>query len=385
MISFLAVAFQSAVEFSVQTQAVAFLAVVICAQLVSLNRSDPTVPPSAAHPRVLTLRFSPLGLGALAVGALALGGVLILHAWKADQVYRFRLGAFRALQRDKPPDLDRAVTYLQSAIRRDPTNPDLQLELGQVYLDRIPEKTSSRLPEAVVPGLRHMIAARNVCPILPRPHMRLAAHATELAKADPPEVYWQRAERLASWDPDLWYLHGVELLKSGKKSEAWACWRRSLELSPNHLKDVVTVAYPQLKIDGLLANVLPGDPAQLVKTAELLEPGLAGDTERLKPLYTAALKALDERDEDLSPLDQYLKALSAEQLGEIDKALRAYKQALEQTVDRHDWRWRYAKLLHRANKLQDAMVQLKILRQVFPDRADIKQEYETVQREIVIE
>lgn len=383
MMAFLSLAVHSVVDFSIQTPAVACLAAVLCAQLIALNRSDPTTPPSAAHPTVLTLRFPIAGLVAVAVSALAVGGILILHAWKADQVFRYRLNAFRALQRLKPPEPSLAISFLEAATRIDPGDADLQLELGQVFLDRVTPKSKNWREDALIPGLRHMIAARNDCPLLPRPQMRLAAFASELKHADPPERYWERAELLAPSDPDLWYLHGAHLLKAGQSDAAWERWRRSLALSPNHLKGIVTAAYPKLGVNGLLERILPDSPGQLVSAAELLAATASPET--MAPLYRRAMEILDQRPFELTATEFYLKGRCAEQLGETDKALRAYRQAVDMNAVQYEWRWHYARLLRRSGKLQDALTELKFLTRAQPHRADIQEEYESVRREIAIE
>jgi tetratricopeptide (TPR) repeat protein len=380
MIAFLAVALHSAVDFSLQIPAVACLAAAAIAQLVALNRSDPNVPPSAAHPTVLTLRFSALGIVAVCLFALATSGVLILHAWKAEQTYRCQLGAFRSLKQVTPPDLDQAITFLQTATHIDPSDTDLQLGLGQLYLDRTPAK--DRLAESIRPGIRHMILARNSCPLLARPQMRLAAYAKLLDRADPPERYWERAAQLAPSDADFWYLRGAYALKQNDPAEAWNYWRRSLQLSPVHLKEIVAAAYPKLGINGLLSQILPENAELIVKSAELLPPDSARET--LKRLYSAAGNILDSRGDDLTAYEYYLKARCAEELGETDKALRAFKIAIDMTLTQNEWRLRYARLLHRANKLPEARREFRELLKVLGDRPDIKDELDTIEREIQI-
>lgn len=383
MMGFLALAIHSAVDFSVQTPAVACLAAVLCAQLVALNRSDPTSPPSAAHPTAITLRFPIVGLLTLTVSALAVSGVLILHAWKADQVFRYRLNAFRALQRLKPPEPSMAIGFLEAATEIDPGDADLQLELGQIYLDRQPLHSKGWTTEAFIPGMQHMIAARNLCPLLPRPQMRLAAFASQLKSAQKPEDYWRRAELLAPSDPDLWFLHGVQLMKEGQNEKAWESWRRSLALSPNFLKEIVAAAYPKIGVEGLVEHILPDNPEILVITADLLPKDVA--PESLSRIFRRAMDLLDQRQFDLSAQEFYLKARCAAQLGETDKALRAFRQAVDMNASQNEWRFHYARFLHRSGKLQDAMAELRLLIKALPDRADIREEYEIVRREIEIE
>jgi tetratricopeptide (TPR) repeat protein len=382
LIAFLSLALHSTVDFSLQTPAVAVLAVSVCAYLVALNRSDPNGPPSAAHPTVLTLRFPAAGLVAVSVCALTIAGVLILHAWKAEQAFRFRLAAFRALQRVTPPDLDQAILYLESAVRVAPTDADLQLELGQVFLDRTKPNNPKRLSESIIPGMRHMIEARNDCVLLPRPQMRLAANAKYLYRADPPDAYWRRAERLAPSDPDFWYLRGLSALKENRLDEAWTYWQRSLQLSPRHLKGIVDGAFAKLGIEQLLAKILPDDAELLFLSAEQLQD--AAPPADLKKLYRRVGEVLDPRGEELSANEFFLKARSAEQIGETDKALRSYKLALDMNDNQQEWRWRYARLLHRTGRLKEARYQLTRLLRAWPHRNDVKEELEAVEREIEI-
>ncbi len=383
----LALTVHSFVDFSIETPAIAVLAVVIAAQVVSLNRTDPTAPPSANQPTVLTLRFSPVRLAALSLGAVAVGGVLVLHAWKADVVHRFRVSAYRALQRLKPPDPAQATQMLAAAAELDPDNAELQVELGQVYLDQTRNpKSEIDKRKLVIPGIRHMILARNACPLLPAPHVRIAAFSGELHRTDPPEMYWKRAERLTPSDPELWYLHGVQLLKSGETSRAWESWRRSLSLSGLRLKNIVLAAYPELGVPGLIRNVLPDRPEQFAQAAELLAAGKPpAPPETLKPLYLRAFELLHQRGDDLSPAEFFLKARCAEQVGDSDNALRAYRQAIDLAPTQYEWRWPYAQLLRRTGKLQDALNELRFLIRAFPDRPEIREEYQAVQREIELE
>ena len=119
------------------------------------------------------------------------------------------------------------------------------------------------------------------------------------------------------------------MLKATRKKDAWSFWRRSLQLSPRHLKEIVVASYPQFGSDpvgGLLEYILPENPEQIVKTAELIRDSNEG---RLKPLFAAAEKLLDARTDELSAEEYFVKARCSEELGATDKALRAFRLALE--------------------------------------------------------
>jgi hypothetical protein len=164
----------------------------------------------------MTMRLGMPGRAAVAMAAFGLAGVLVLFAWNADRVHRLRIGAFVAVKRTNPPDFRKAADYLAAAVRRDPTNADLRVELGQTLLDARPGQGDAGFAEYVVPALEQMAAARNLCPALPRPQVRFAAFAAKLPRADPPDAYWQRAMKLAPGDAGLWFYHGKQAFKEEK-------------------------------------------------------------------------------------------------------------------------------------------------------------------------
>jgi Flp pilus assembly protein TadD len=420
------------------------------AQLVSVARADPTKPPATARGRVLSLTLGPVSRPVLAVAALSLGGVLVLHAWQADRAHRYRLAAFRAMQRAKVPDIDQAVTYLEAAARLSPDDADLRSDLGQAYLDRgqeererllarlrhwdqvglvvgatspqsaiagisawkeVPRPGRTRLSrerlqdvfeDSVLPGLRHFAVARRLCPLLPRPHMRFAAHAPELVRADKPEVYWERALRLAPFDPDLQFFAGQQWLRVGRVDDAWKAWRESLNLTPkpkydhqrqkrgDRLSAIVAAVTrqvgsdPRRRADVLLTQVLPDRPDDLVDAARLLDPALARNGPA-RPLLDRALDQLADRPEGLPAEDAYLKAQVQEALGDDDAAIRAYKQALSFVSARPEWRYQFVKLLMAKGRWKEALAELASLRKQMPDNQQIKDWIDEANRELEIQ
>src|SRR5207249_8574920 len=145
------------------------------------------------------------------------------------------------------------------------------------------------------PGLREMITARNLCPLLSRPHMRLAAHAAALDRHDDPARYWERARRLAPYDPELWYYSGVESRKQGRTEEAWAQWKRSLTLSRKYLPPILDAALAAgMSANDMLTRLLPDDPLVLFETARKLEPN-PDTAERTRSFWQRVLELLRTR------------------------------------------------------------------------------------------
>src|SRR5262249_32974403 len=66
--------------------------------------------------------------------------------------------------------------------------------------------------DEVVPGLRHLLAARNRCPLRADVQLRLAQNRDRFRQADPGATYLARVKLLAPSDPDLWYECGLQEL-----------------------------------------------------------------------------------------------------------------------------------------------------------------------------
>jgi tetratricopeptide (TPR) repeat protein len=396
---------------------------VVIAQLISLNRSDPTETISAAHHSVLSFHLRPLSQAAVGAAALLLGGVIVLHAWQADRTHRLRVGAFLAVHPSKTrePDYERGRVFLEAAVATSPDDADARLELGQIFLDlrqvrirqwnkeqgnsdkgetgkeqRDPEKgrakpaagapdaeEATRLPPAqeaeffqefVVPGLQHLGVARNLCPLLARPHIRFAAFADKLVRADPPSAYWARARLLAPFDADLWYFSGVQQLKDGQPDEAWKSWRRSLELSGRYLDQILDTAGPRLasdlpqRVERLNAEILPDNPELILRTALRLVPNPTPDSP-VRPLLDRGLELLTSRTDVLSPSDVFHKARFHQFLGQYDAAIRDFDTALLRSANHPNnprWRLLFVYLLIDQDKFGKALQELKVLQVQMP-------------------
>jgi O-antigen ligase/tetratricopeptide (TPR) repeat protein len=399
-----ALAAHSFVEFSITTPAVAVLAAVIAAHLMSLTRTDPSSPPSAAHSGVMYTRLSRPAQAGIVLLFAAVGAVMVLQAWQAEKVQRLRVEAYRA-KKATPPDRERAFRMLAAATRIAPDNADVHVELGQEYLDawqdqfrlrhivaerplllagtvavggleplasiglvfwpelskRVPQNWSKALEEDLErPGLREMITARNICPLLSRPHMRLAAHAAAMERHDDPAKYWERARRLAPSDPELWYFSGVESRHRERTEEAWDQWKRSLALSRKYLPQILDVAIAAgMSADQMLARFLPDDPRTLYDAAMRIEPN-QDSAEQTRPIWTRVLELLGQR-EEMGPWDYYVKANALRRLNQADAAITAYRQAVDMHYQGKDWREEYARYLEANGKYTEALKEVSVL------------------------
>ena len=120
----------------------------------------------------------------------------------------------------------------------------------------------------LLPALRDYLRIREDNPLMPGPHLRLAACRRYLVRPDGAASYLERACLLAPSEPRAWYLAGLGRLQNGEEALAWGCWRRSLECSPLHLEAIVAQASRRLSARELVENVLPADPELLLAAAK---------------------------------------------------------------------------------------------------------------------
>src|SRR5205823_3573941 len=103
-------------------------------------------------------------------------------------------------------------------------------------------------------------------------HLGIASLHDVLARAEPRNVYLERAKRLAPADALLWYLYGLDELVHGRSEQAWRSWRRSLELSDRHRPAILDLGARKLAPDELVRRVVPDRPDVLLAAASYLYP-----------------------------------------------------------------------------------------------------------------
>ena len=267
----------SFVEFGVHIPAIALLATVICAHLSGMGAADRTADPQADAP---PSNAAPTrGLAPVLAASAAVGVAFVLGAegWRAYRVDN--------LQSSAPPAAITGSTLtpeqilrVEKATRLAPDNASLHLELAQAHLQALEEQKKqlvhrllvreaaqavlafaplsdvaqgpplmlTRLPgllfvvharqqvldaeyrhfrPQVSQALEHLVRARNANPLLATANLQLAAHTHELARADSPLVYLDRAKLLAPSDPHLWYLCGLRELTLQLPQRTCSDWR----------------------------------------------------------------------------------------------------------------------------------------------------------------
>jgi O-antigen ligase len=380
---------------------------VCLACLCALGREESGRPSGAR-----TLRLGGLAPVAGAGLAVALGLLVAVEAWKEFSVSRLVYG-YRAAAGATPPCPEGQLALLEEAARLWPDNARMQVELGQLYEDRyraeaVPLGRSHRLAVAahgvlalcpgdagqlarvpawlaaaawrerlfrrdvdgaarrhLVPALRHYLLARDACPLLAKPQVRLAAHVGLLEGADPRSAYLARAGFLAPFDPELAYLCGLQEVADGHPERAWTHWHRSVQAPAQDVVRILETSARLLAPEAPRPRVLPKAPA-----ARPQPPWRAFAAQR-RLFQEQALAGLARRQGTWNAERLHLKAMLHGGLDQPAAAERAYRAALALEPLKTPWRRELATVLARQGRLVEARRELEAaLRQEYPNLQD---------------
>jgi tetratricopeptide (TPR) repeat protein len=206
-------------------------------------------------------------------------------------------------------------------------------------------------------ALRSFIIARDLCPLLGKPHARLAAHRDLLAKGDRSEAYMERVRYLRQYDPEVWYISGILELAALHQEEAWENWKRSLQLSDAFLMEIVHRSLTFLSVPDLLDKVLPDNPAEVLRAGTELYPMASAKVER-EPFIARTLELLDKPGHLLTASERHVKAKALYLAGRPTDALAAYRVAIQYNPTSIDLRLEYANLLHELGFIREARWEL---------------------------
>lgn len=379
--------------------------------------------PTAHHPPAAWASLGGIApaAGAILAGVFAVG--LLSDAWKRYNASRLQNAAVRLQKISGEEARLLQIKYLEAASRITPQDAEIQADLGQAHLNLFEEKKArlrlsqkireiplwitvpiqgllgtgtgsgslgmaasfTLLPataqlheeiaspqieamekEHVRRGLVHYLRARDLCPILPHPHLRIAAYHHVLAQADAVEDYLDRVKRLVPSDPRLWLLCGIQELEQDHLDLACRSWRRSLELSDEHLKEIIKRSSDALSAEQVLEEVLPDKPELIFFAAFQLYPEEDMKKQR-RPFMKKALSLLSNSPDRLKPENLRLKGIIHAIMGELPDAIECYQSATRYRPDMIEWRFEYATLLRDNDELEEAREQLLWIRRRSPN------------------
>lgn len=338
----------------------------------------------------------------LAVAAL----FCALETRRQARAERLKIRAEAAFVEAGPDRHDRRAELYSARAALVPDDPTFQYDAGQAHLAAAVHQTWTaaaglaggaagfvRPPAAftpaavadhVAPAGRHFQRARAAGPLTAKAHGRLAVVAPYFASGEPAAVHLARTARLFPADPDVWFAVGREALGRHDLAAARAAWRRSLELSPEHLPTVLAAVRDRLTEAEIRDDLLPDDPTLFLAAADALPPDRAADR---RPYLERVLAAVGRRGPAATAADRAAEAAALDDLDRPDDAAEAWLKALSLAPDRVDLRERYARWLERDERYDDAIVQLEWLRQrggaaAYQERYEAARHGRQLQREI---
>jgi O-antigen ligase len=386
---FVTIALHSVVEFGLHIPAIALLATVLCAHLGALGGDEQGD---------YVFRYGGLAPVAGAATAVALGLVLLDQGWAAARAEPARRSAALLRLQTDAESRQLRLAYLEIASALMPEDAPLRIRLAQahvaIYEDGIQalEKAgrgddtaqAELAVQHLVPALGHFLHARDLCPILPDPHLGIASHIEALEQAEPRGAYLERAKRLAPADPLLWYLYGLQDLDDGRPEQAWPSWRRCLELSDHYRPVILDVSAQHLAPDEIIRRVIPDRPEVLLAAADYLypEPKTPEAKEGRRRILERVLLLWEQGPAPLSANDLHLQAQVYRSLHRPEEALASLRAALDQEPLQVEWRFELAQLLAQQGLVQEAHRELLRVLDVRPLHAPALALRKTVARRI---
>ncbi len=450
---FTAVALQSIGDFGLHIPSILMLTLVIIAQISAMandpleathsdDKRSTTIETEPSNIAVLRGLFPIVGL----VVGLALAGVLISGSTQLQLAFVARKQASQAIQstRTQPDAWERAIQSLEFALKYAPDFAHLRLDLATVQMRKLQDEqrrfaersimhfaaqsitsgvfcsmtaspliaryddvfwgavvmsvvrrshddlllSKNRIPE-VNDYLQHILIVRDLCPLLPQPHLRLAEHVQDMAHADKRTVYLYRAKMLRSFDPYLWYECGEQEWLDGDIEQAVRSWRRALELfdpnaydataffstiidrarfKPPSLQELVNphithLSPSSLSSEEIMAKVVPDQPHLILAALQRLYPD-AQSADKRKPHLERALRLLGS---PKTGMDYYLQGVLLVSLGRLTEAEKSLTQATIMESSRTVWRMELAKVFMELKQYREAKVQLEMVIGQQPD------------------
>lgn len=387
------VAIQSIGDWGLHIPAIVVLATVMTGMLCSIgSESRGTSSTEAQEPTNYTFR----GLAPVVATVLfaVVGLLLFTEGLRAERVDRYRLAALRASRSTDSAAKAGQIPLLASAIQLDPRNAVLHVEAAEALYDRyrarkhlftpgsankesvaailastwsagaipsaailtqgsiLAEDESIRLNrDLLLPALAHYVEARNYCPLLARPQVRIAAHTDRFVKSEDRVAYLKRAKRLLRGEGELWHYCGTVELTAGQHEQAWATWRHCLEITDDFFDSILTRSLEHLSPQEIAEKVLPDKGDIILRAAARLYDADDSSPAR-QELLTRGLAALDK--EPVTPETLRAKAMFLQGLGQKEKAIQTLELSVNQVPQKIEWKSELAQMHYDAGNLREA-------------------------------
>ncbi len=236
-----------------------------------------------------------------------------------------------------------------------------------------------RIQRYLVPALRHLVSARDACPLSAKIHLRIAELAW-LVQPPAADAEWiERACRLVPSYDDLWLYAGVLDLGAGRIDSAWLRWRHTLAMNAHHLRTVLALAESHAGPLEIAEKLLPDSAALLVHVAERQYAGAE---------YLPVREVLGRRIESLLPAPEWDEAENMYYHGVARRmqhdwagTIAGLSRAVELRPGEPRWHYELAVELRKAGRLEDALREAETAARLDPPSSGNRRLVEEIERE----
>lgn len=291
------------------------------------------------------------------------------HLGLADLwIYKFRLKDFQArkeLEGDDGtlwPQTHPAFQYLQY----NRWHAAEQFEMTSMFLENV------EIQNCLRPAREHLLQAIRACALTPDVASLLATlQFVETPDTPSGEGYLRRTLTLGPSSPFTFFQTGQIAGFGELTSLSHACWKQSLQFSPQFLREIHSALATQLSIEEELEQVIPPTGETLLQLARLYQNANEIDQRR-----SIALKAVDafskEPDGPGKAKSLRLTAEAYTIAGMPDEAIHSYRKALELAPHQIEWRMELVKLLQSTQGVQWALREAETCVALAPEHVGLR-------------
>jgi len=240
------------------------------------------------------------------------------------------------------------------------------------------QSTASLRRQHLVPALRHLLVARQACPILSKIHRRIAPLSVLVDGPSADAVHLERACQTRPSSAYTWNKAARLDLQAGRPETAYQRFRKCLEISPEYLTEVLEFARPRVPFSELVARVLPPSPDFLLDAAE----GEFSGPDRAEDRRLLVQRALDLLRDSDAPEAERQRAVGRALvlLQRYPEALRAYLYAVRERPNVAAWRYELSLLLLRQGHVEGALEQARTCLRLDPQNVNYQRHLRQVKQ-----
>lgn len=349
-----------------------------------------------------------VGATAIAASCCAVAGSMLIlrEGWRNVQVERWGNAAlYEAADYRNPDRMKSAGDRIEGALHNRPDDPTLWNDLAAARLqdayDRVGragaavagpaayvvpvDNLSPKMVDShIIPLLRAARTARNLCPVISGPHLRLGSFADHFARAEPPAAHFDRAKKVDPADAAVYYLSGLDALNRGDREAAWADWKAALAKdakarSRSILPPIIHAAAKPLQPDRkrltpeeLRAHVLPDDPGIWIFAANVLYPDPAIPSVERQSFLRAACDRWKAGPPPANEEDWIAWGRACEELGADTDAMEVWRRGIDTFPGSMHMRHHLARRLEADERYVEALSYLEWMVSAFPGRQDFR-------------